>query len=175
MARAIDDGSGDLLTTTNALHFASQTSGDDATRQLLMLQNTAFLPMFREAMAGRGKLSDVAIDRLQPQPVANSGSKAVVEVFTELSVNRMTAVKKALAHLQTTGSAQDLMDTARRLILVKADEPHDYKLSVAVLEDYFAVSPAWRDRYLAASLLRLRSPADQDNKLVARIRAALQE
>ena len=71
-----------------------------------MLQNTAFLPMFREAMAGRGKLSDVAIDRLQPQPVANSGSKAVVEVFTELSVNRMTAVKKALAHLQTTGSAR---------------------------------------------------------------------
>jgi hypothetical protein len=162
------------LTTTNALHFAYQTSGDDATRRLLMLQNAAFLPMFRAAIEGRGKLTELAIDRLQPQASANSGPKAVAEIFTELSGDRMTAVKKALAHLQAAGSPQDLMDTARRLILVKADEPHDYKLSVAVLEDYFAVSPAWRDRYLAASLLRLRSPADHDNKLVERIRAALQ-
>jgi hypothetical protein len=45
------------LTTTNALHFAYQTTGDDATRRLLMLQNAAFLPMFRAAIEGRGKVA----------------------------------------------------------------------------------------------------------------------
>ena len=161
------------VTTTNALHFAYQTSSDDASRRLLMLQNAAFLPMFREAMEGRGKLADLAIDRLQLQATANSSPKAVEEIFAELHGSPMAAVGKALAHLQATGSAQGLMDTARRLILLKGDEPHDYKLSVAVLEDYFAVSPQWRNPYLAASLLRFPSPADQDNKLVQRIRRAL--
>ncbi len=32
-----------------------QASGDDRTRRLLMLQNAAFLPMFRAAMDGRGR------------------------------------------------------------------------------------------------------------------------
>ena len=52
------------VTTTNALHYAFQHSGDDETRRLLLLQNAAFLPMFREAMRGRGKLADRRIDRL---------------------------------------------------------------------------------------------------------------
>ena len=38
------------VTTTNALHYAYQASGNDETRRLLLLQNAAFLPMFRAAM-----------------------------------------------------------------------------------------------------------------------------
>src|SRR5262249_15478215 len=38
------------ITSTNALHYAFQASGDDQTRRLLMLQNAAFLPMFRAAL-----------------------------------------------------------------------------------------------------------------------------
>ncbi len=75
---ALFDGAGELLmrqpgivslhaaTTTNALHFAYQASADDETRRLLMLQNAAFLPLFREAMGGRGKVGDARIDQLEP-------------------------------------------------------------------------------------------------------------
>src|SRR5262245_35900222 len=60
---ALFDGAGELLlrqpgivslhavTSTNAMHYAYQASGDDLTRRLLMLQNAAFLTLFRGAMS----------------------------------------------------------------------------------------------------------------------------
>ena len=44
------------LTTTNALRFIYNTSGNDTTRRLVLLQNAAFLCSFREAMRGRGQV-----------------------------------------------------------------------------------------------------------------------
>jgi hypothetical protein len=79
-----------------------------------------------------------------------------------------------LAYLQAKGSAEDFMETARRLVLVKGSDPHDYKFSLAALEDYYHVSPEWRDRYLAASVLQLRGSGGRDNALVSRIRSAVQ-
>ena len=58
-------------------------------------------------------------------------------------------------------------------MFLKGDDAHDYKFSSAVLEDYYHASPAWRDRYLASSLLLLPGSADRDNDLVQRTRAAL--
>ena len=162
------------ITTTNALHRAYQTSGDDQTRRLLLLQTAAFLPMFREAMQGRSQLRDLSIDRLEPIPLSGDGSKSIEEVFTERSRDRQVAVGKTLAYLQAKGSVEDLMGTARRLILLKGNDPHDYKFSVAALEDYYNVSPAWRDRFLAASVVQLRGAGEKDNPLVQRIRAAVQ-
>ena len=86
----------------------------------------------------------------------------------------MTAARKALAYLQAGRDPRPLIDAARRLVFLKGDDPHDYKFSSAVLEDYNQASPAWRDRYLASSLLLLPRPADRDNSLVQRTRAALQ-
>ena len=43
------------VTTTNALHYAWQRCRDDSTRYLL-LQNAAFLSMFRQTMASRGQV-----------------------------------------------------------------------------------------------------------------------
>jgi len=54
------------VTSTNALHFAYQASGDDRTRRLLMLQNAAFLTLFRGAMVGRVKVGDALIYQLEP-------------------------------------------------------------------------------------------------------------
>ena len=142
-------------------------------RRLLLLQNTAFLPMFREAMRGRGELREAPIDKLETSPLANNGTKAVEEILAAVSRDRTVAVGKTLAYLQGKGSAEDLMDAARRLVLLKGDDPHDYKFSMAAMEDYYHVSPAWRDRYLAASMLRLSGSGDQDNELAQRIRASL--
>ncbi len=162
------------VTTTNALHHAYMTSGDDQTRRLLLLQAAAFLPMFRQAMEGRGRLRETAIDRLEAVPLSGDGSKAVEEVFAEIGRDRQAAAGKTLAYLQGKGSAEDFMETARRLVLLKGDDPHDYKFSVAALEDYYHVSPAWRDRFLAASVVQLRGSEGKDNPLVDRIRAAVQ-
>ncbi len=161
------------VTTTNALHYAYLTSGDDQTRRLLLLQAAAFLPMFRKSMEGRGRLREVAIDRLEPIPLSGGGPKAVEEVFAEIGRDRQAAAGKTLAFLQANGSAEDFMETARRLVLRKGNDPHDYKFSVAALEDYYHISPAWRDRYLAASVLQLRGSGGKDNSLVDRIRVAV--
>ncbi len=104
------------VTTTNALHYAYLTSGDDRTRRLLLLQAAAFLPMFRRAMEGRGRLRELAIDRLEPIPFSGDGTKAVEEVYAEIGRDRQAAVGKTLAYLQAKGSAEDFMETARRLV-----------------------------------------------------------
>jgi hypothetical protein len=62
---------------------------------------------------------------------------------------------------------------ARRLVFLKGSNSHDYKFSSAVLEDYAHLGPAWRDRYLAASVFLLRGTGAKDNALIARTRAAL--
>jgi hypothetical protein len=161
------------VTTTNALHRAYQTSGDDRTRRLLLLQSTAFLPLFRQSMGGRGHLRDAPIDRLEPIPLSAVGGGAIEEVFAEIDHDRPQAVGKAFGLLQGKGAAADLMEAARRLILLKGNDPHDYKFSVAALEDFYNVSPPWRDRFLAASMMQLRGATEKDNSLVARIRAAV--
>jgi hypothetical protein len=163
------------MTSTNALHFAFQASGDDQTRRLLMLQNAAFLPLFRGAMGGRGKVREARIDELEPLAAAPAGpAGAIEEIFADASRDRMKAARKALAYLQAGNDPALLIDAARRLVFLKGDDPHDYKFSSAVLEDYYHASPKWRERLLASSLLLLPGSADRDNNLVKRTRAALQ-
>ena len=83
-------------------------------------------------------------------------------------------IRKTLAFLQTRRpQSQELWATARRLIFAKGTDSHDYKFSSAVLEDYYHISPAWRDRFLAASMYQLRGSAGPDNALVKRTRDAL--
>lgn len=160
------------VTSTNALHYAYQASGNDSTRRLLMLQNAAFLPLFRQAIESRTELAQSPIDAL-PAAQAASSPNAVQEIFAALGSDRQAAVRQTLAYLQAHKSPEELMATGRRLVLVKGDDPHDYKFSVAALEDYYHISPAWRDRYLAACMLRLPGSNEADNQLVHRIRAAL--
>jgi hypothetical protein len=160
------------LTSTNALHYAFQASGDAGTRQLLLLQNAAFLPLFREAMRGRGDVGSQQLDQLEAIPTPAT-SEGVEEIFAQVSRDRMTAARKALGYLQQ-GDAMTLIDAARRLVFLKGDDSHDYKFSSAVLEDYYHVSPKWRDHFLAAALFRLNGSGQGDNPLVRRTREALQ-
>jgi hypothetical protein len=159
------------VTSTNALNYAYQNIADDETRRLLMLQTAAFLTLFRGDRAG-GK--GVRIDLFEPLPLKTAGARATEEIFAELSSDRMTAARKMAAYLKENPHPEKLIDVARRLIFLKGNNSHDYKFSSAVLEDYYHVSPAWRDRYLAASVFNLRGSGGPDNELVKRTRAALQ-
>jgi len=162
------------LTTTNAVHYASETAATDENRKLLLLQNCAFLPMFRQSAKGRGKLRDTTLDQLKPvQPKAEAPAEAVEEIVADISRNRSTAAAKVRGFLQSGGDARTLIHVARRQIFRKGDDAHDYKFSSAVLEDYYHVSPPFRDAFLATSVFNLIGSGSRDNPLVERIRSAL--
>jgi len=159
------------LTCTNALHYAFQTSSNDETRRLLLLQNASFLTMFR---GNSNELKSLRLDELQPTNEKDGKPPTVDEIFADISQNRLKAASKTLAWLKENPAPNDFIAAARRLVFLKGTNPHDYKFSSAVLEDYQNVSPAWRDRYLAASVFNLRGSGDPENDLVKRTRAALQ-
>lgn len=177
---ALFDGAGELLmrepgirslhavTSTNALHFAWQQTGNDETRRFLLLQNAAFLPLFRGNTEEKTR-----IDQLEAAPLKSVGTEVIDEIFADISRDRMTAARKVLAFLQQTSDPKPLVDAARRFIFLKGRDSHDYKFSSAVLEDYRHVSPVWRNQFLASSVFSLRGSGGSDNDLVKRTRAAL--
>ena len=157
------------ITFTNAAHYAFQHCHDEETRKLLLLQNAAFLPLYRRDSKDKG----LHIDTLEPVATKNSGAGAVEEIFADVSKDKLTAARKILAHLNDNPDPKPIADAARRLIFLKGRDSHDYKFSSAVLEDYAQMAPATRDRFLAASVFYLRGTGDKDNELVARTRTAL--
>jgi hypothetical protein len=161
------------VTSTNAIHYAFQTVSSDETRRMLLLQNAAFLPLFRKAMQGRGEVGQSRIDRFEPVWPEAKGPAAIAEIFRDVGSDRNQAAGKALAFLASQGRPQQLIDAARRLVFLKGTDSHDYKFSSAVLEDYYHVSPLWRDRFLAAAMFQLRGAEQDDNRLVKRTRDAL--
>ncbi len=175
------DGAGELLmrapgilslhamTFTNAMHYGFQHCREEETRKLLLLQNAAFLPLFR----GNSQDKGVHIDSLEPVALKNSGEAALTEIFAEVSRDRLNAARKTLAYLKASPDPKPLADAARRLIFLKGTDSHDYKFSSAVLEDYQVMSPQWRDQYLAASMFNLKGAEAPDNELVQRVRAAI--
>ena len=176
------DGAGELLmqapgilslhamTFTNAIHYAWQRVRSDELRRLLLLQNAAFLPLFR---GDRPDNPALHIDTLEPLPPTAKGDEAVAEIFAAVHGNRLPAARKVLGYLQSGASAQPLADAARRLIFLKGNNAHDYKFSAAVLEDYDRLASPWRERLLAASVYYFRGSGEADNELVKRTRAAL--
>ena len=156
--------------STNALHYNFNATGDEGTKKLLLLQNCAFLPMFRSMM--RSKAAEVRIDDMKPLALERP-SEMIAEILSDVSTNKMNAARKIRQYLNDGGQVQDLMNAARRLIFLKGSNAHDYKFSAGVLEDYFNVSPAWRSHFLAASVFYLKGSGDKDNPLVARTRTAL--
>jgi hypothetical protein len=161
------------VTSANALHHASQMSASDETRLLMLLQAAAFMAMFRQAMGLKDAQANDRLDQLEPASLPQPGPQALEGIFAEINHDRRAAARKTLAYLQGGGSPEELLTAARRLIFLKGNDSHDYKFSSAALEDYYHVTPAWRNLYLASSMFNLRGSGHQDNVLAARARAAL--
>ena len=160
------------VTTTNAMHYLFTASDDHETRKLILLQNAAFLPLFREEMKNLGDVGNQKIDEIEAK-TPDVNDDPIREVFASLKQDSATASAKVLGFLQDGGDPQQFINAARRLIFLKGTDSHDYKFSSAVLEDYYHTSPQWRNHYLAASINRLRGSTEPDNQLVKRTRAAL--
>jgi hypothetical protein len=153
------------VTTTNALHYAWQTCAGDELRRWLLLQNAAFLPLFR-GQPGNG----VEIDKFTGTA---PGPQALDDIFAAVGKDNAAAAAQSLAFLESGGSPGDFHDRARRMIYLKGNDSHDYKFSSAALEDSLHVSPQWRHRFLAASVFWFKGSTGPDTDLVKRTRAAL--
>src|SRR5205085_3984435 len=84
------------LTSTNALHFAFQTSANDETRRLLLLQNAAFLTLFR----GNDSLKPLQLDKLEPAGSDDSKQPGLEEIFADVTHDKMKAASKTLGWLK---------------------------------------------------------------------------
>lgn len=153
-------------TTTNALHYAHQHTFRDETRRFLLLQNAAFLTLFRDRGGATG---GVLIDGMEAAPEV----PGLDEVFAEISRDKPSAARKTLAYLEGGGDPRAFLDTAQRMIYLKGTDSHDYKFSSAIIEDCRHVSPLLRNRFLAASTAWLEGSGRNDSPLVGRTRAAL--
>jgi hypothetical protein len=158
------------LTSANAIHFAYRTSAKDQTRRLLLLQNAAFLTLFRGEPS---RLKKLHLDQLEPEDSSSEAAPSLEEIFAAISDDRLAAARKVLAWSKAQTDPTEFINGARRLVFLKGNNSHDYKFSSAVLEDWRNISPAWRTRFLAASVFNLRGSGDKDNDLVKRTRAAL--
>ena len=162
------------LTSANAMRYAYDACGSERTRLMILLQNAAFIPLFR-GLVDKGKVSapKIKVNEFEPSAPNGSGSDAVNDIFQAAGKSRPEAAAKALAYLKNGGDPTALIHAARRLVFLKGKDSHDYKFSSAVLEDYYHLSPAWRDRYLASAMFYLPASTAPDNGLVGRTRAAL--
>jgi hypothetical protein len=161
------------VTTTNSLHYAYQAAKDDTTRRLILLQNAAFLPMFRQSMTGRGRVREFALDEMEPLEPGGTGDEAVSEVFNDVNRDSMRAARKTLAYFQSGDNLQPWTAEARRLVVEKGSAVHDYKFAFAAIEDAEKISPEWLGHYLAAATFLLQGAGEEDNPLIKRTKAAL--
>ena len=162
------------VTTTNAIRFLYDATGDEETRNLLLLQNASFLPLFREGMQGRGDVANRSVLELQTTDSASAPSDELLpKIFADVSGNRRQAADEVFSYLNAGNDAHELLRQARRLIFLKGTNAHDYKFSSAALEDFHKISPDWKNRFLATSVFNLRGTGHKDNGLVERIRAAV--
>jgi len=151
-------------TTYNALRHLYDTSSDDETRRLLLLQACSFAANFRGDLRSA---KDVKIDELEAAEAA-----VPADVFADVPKDRLGAARKALGYL-AKGDPASLIAEARRLTVLKGNDAHDYKFSSAALEDCAKLSPSWRGRFLASSVFWLKGAGSADNGLLTRVKSAL--
>jgi hypothetical protein len=162
------------MTSANALHQGYQLSVNDETRRMMMLQAAAFLTLFRKRMESSKLREDRQIAKIEPAKVKAKGPEAIEDILSEISNDRVRAASKMLGLVDADpGSVSALMTAARRLVFSKGNDSHDYKFSSAVLEDYYHLSPKWRNCYLASAAFHLHGSGDKDNDLIKRARGAL--
>ena len=124
--------------------------------------------MFRAGHDGRGQLERRrSSTRWNGPRSAEAVPQAVAEIFADASRDRMLAARKTLALLEANrDNARPLMAAGRRLVFSKGTDSHDYKFSSAALEDFYHISPAWRNRFLASTMFHLKGSAGNEYRTV---------
>jgi hypothetical protein len=178
------------VTSTNALRFGFNCSGDDGARLLMLLQassalNDAFIqPALKEDQLRSINLLDLAAEKtghavevadvFSMLPVKANQSNTYIQHSADERTASDEACQKAFALLVDSSNFGPFMRTARSLMCVKATlDPHDVKYPVAAFEDVTSASPEWRGFLLASSVHALHGPQSADSGLLVQARDAL--
>ena len=156
-------------TTVNALNFAYRKAHQPETKAFMLLQALSFTTFLRRQTRGRKR--NIQFEKFDP--VALEDRNPEQEIFYSVSQNRSVAAGKMLHYLQSGGSAQRIMQVARKHIVDKNFGYHDYKFIESAFENYAHISPRWRDRYLSASAFYLNGSEDKQNEVVALLKEML--
>jgi hypothetical protein len=159
------------MTAANALHHIFGASVDDTTRKLALLQAVGWLPLYR----GRPKPpASPVIDAMEPAQPNAAGGAALEEIFDSISINRAQAASKVIGYMEKGGSSDLVFAAARRMILRKCRDNHDFKNSVAACEECALASDArWRAPLVAAAMFKFPGARSPDSPLMGRAREAV--
>lgn len=161
------------VTMTNALGYAFRRVSDPGVRLKILLQNASFLSLFLDRMQ-QADVADKKVGQIEASESTAAASAEVDAILENIGRNNDQAAGQVLGLLNRDPSAaSQLFDAARRTVFLKGTNSHDYKYSSAILEDFYHVSPPWRNYLAATSVYKLRGSQDQDTGLLPRIRAAL--
>lgn len=168
------------VTSANALHYAFRMSAQAETRLLLLLQAIGWMGQFRNFMAStKQKLNEIKITELQAGAIAASADEAAREIMATVSRQKEYAARaaeaagKAFKFAQAYPEAEPFLQAARRVVITRAAEAHDYKYPAAIFEDYALVAREWRPHMLAAAVYYLHGSAAPESPVMQRARAAI--
>lgn len=155
------------VTSANALHYCYQTSGDDTTRRLALLQAAGWMPLYRSDAN-----ENLRIDRMEV-PESKSEEVAVPAIFDAVSDDRARAASLAMGYFAQGGQPDAFFQAARSLVTQKGRDSHDYKFGAATVEECALLTdPRWRAPLASASLFNFQGAKAQDSPAIVRARAA---
>lgn len=161
------------VTAANALHFIYHASGDDTTRRLALLQAAGWIPLYRQRV---GKPARLRIDALEPVEPSGDVEAGLMEAFQAIGKDRTQAASRVLGFLQEGGGGNAVFDHARRMILHKGAESHQYKYGAAVWEECRLTSvDRWRNALTAAQMAYVPGADASESPLMKRIRQSCAE
>ncbi|MCR9245535.1 MAG: hypothetical protein NXI31_10920 [bacterium] len=148
------------VTSVNALYRGSRITDREATRRLCVLQAADWMVLFRDFLAPRGP-RDLRLDALRS--AQQKGAPA----------DPFGAGSESEAWSLAYDFAADPVAFGRRaydVLAVKAQHDHDYKFTVAAVEELSAAHPRCRPALAAASMADLRRVGDPDNDAIELLR-----
>lgn len=146
------------VTSVNALYRGSRITDREPTRRLCVLQAAAWMVMFRDFLTSRGP-RDLTLDALR----GPGGKGGVADPFDAESED--AAMARAVDFAAADASA--FARRATGLLATKAQHDHDYKFTVAALEEVAAAHPRCRPWLAAASMANLRREGAGEAAVVA--------
>ena len=115
-------------------------------------------------------MNDTKITELVPAEEAGNGEAIISEVLALVGNDAPAAARLAM---RCATNQAEFARAARRLILRKGNEPHDFKYPISIFEDFHRVSPIWRPHMLATATYNLVGATRQDSPVMNRAKDAL--
>jgi hypothetical protein len=160
------------VNSTNALHYGFRSSREPRTRLLLLLAAVGWTAEFA-ARRGGSSTAVESLDLVGERP-STDAKHAAAEILDAVTTDRRHAARLAFALAEHGGQdVADFVREASRVVVAKADDPHEYKFPVAAFEDFAQTSPRWRPHVLGAATNFLRGSRQPDAGIMLRAREAL--